>query len=132
VAETNPESGNESTCNVPTRPLTVAGRVGERDLEPNSEGVSDGEKSRSDMEVRFWRCNDLTAAEGGAERSFARGMVGLLSPGTRLPISSPFFFELAASNGGAPIPKLPRGIGVPPRCSNLAILSRRLTREGLP
>lgn len=29
------------------------------------------------------------------------------------------------------MPKLPRGIGVPPRCSNFAILSRRLLRTVL-
>lgn len=43
------------------------------------------------------------------------------------PYSSPFFLAWPFSaTGGAPKPKLPLGTGVPPFCSNFAILSFKL------
>ncbi len=61
------------------------------------------------------------------------GAVGRPFPraATRFPYSSRLFVEPASSGGGAPIPKLLRGIGRPPFLSNLAILSRRLPRGGV-
>jgi hypothetical protein len=58
---------------------------------------------------------------------------GLPSPGTRFPISSPFRCApaLAPGGGGTPIPKEPRGTGVPPFFSNFEILSRKVATEGL-
>lgn len=48
---------------------------------------------------------------------------GLFTLGMRLPYSSRLAF--CPPSGGAPNPKLPRGIGTPPLDSNLAILERR-------
>jgi hypothetical protein len=61
------------------------------------------------------------------------GAVGRPFPraATLFPYSSRLFVLLASSGGGAPIPKLLRGIGTPPFLSNLAILSRRLPRGGV-
>ena len=57
------------------------------------------------------------------------GTLGIL-----FPYSSERFLSWAASRGGAPIPKLPRGAGTGPFNSKLAILSLRpdwLGKEGL-
>ena len=61
------------------------------------------------------------------------GAVGRPFPraATLFPYSSRLFVEPASSGGGAPIAKLPRGMGTPPFLSNLAILSRRLPRGGV-
>jgi hypothetical protein len=61
------------------------------------------------------------------------GAVGRPFPraATLFPYSSRLFVEPVSSSGGAPIAKLPRGMGMPPFFSNLAILSRRLPRGGV-
>jgi hypothetical protein len=52
--------------------------------------------------------------------------IGLPRPWIRFPYNSPRFFAGAFSgNWGPPMPKLPRGTGMPPFSSNLAILSRK-------
>lgn len=61
---------------------------------------------------------------GAVGRPFPRAV-------TLFPYSSRLFEEPASSGGGAPIAKLPRGMGTPPFLSNLAILSRRLPRGGV-
>jgi hypothetical protein len=61
------------------------------------------------------------------------GTVGRPFPraATLFPYSSRLFVEPSSSGGGAPMPKLPRGIGTPPFLSNFAILSRRLPLGGV-
>jgi hypothetical protein len=62
---------------------------------------------------------------GEAERlTGLTGPLGLFTPGIRFPYNSRLAFS--PLSGGAPNPKLPRGIGTPPFDSNLAILERRL------
>ena len=88
--------------------------------------LSSGE-SRELMEVSG-AAGDVTALwqefSGAVGRPFPRAA-------TLFPYSSRLFVEPVSSGGGAPIAKLPRGIGTPPFLSNLAILSRRLPRGGV-
>lgn len=72
----------------------------------------------------------LTAAlgelsvDGSGEPDRLTEALGLFTLGIRFPYSSRLV--LCPPSGGAPRPKLPRGIGTPPLDSNFAILERRL------
>lgn len=65
-----------------------------------------------------------STAKGNGEPDRLTGLLGLFTLGIRLPYNSRLV--LCPPSGGAPNPKLPRGIGTPPFCSNFAIFERRL------
>jgi hypothetical protein len=65
-----------------------------------------------------------SSTPGSGELERLTGPLGLFTPGMRFPYNSRLVSR--PLSGGAPNPKLPRGIGTPPFDSNFAILERRL------
>jgi len=75
---------------------------------------------------RFLGEGDSSAGGRGEEGRLGGVPIGLPKPWIRFPYNSPRFFAGAFSGSwGPPMAKLPRGTGMPPFSSNLAILSRK-------
>lgn len=86
-----------------------------------------GSKASGPVETRRLLAVELgekSSTKGNGEPDRLTGPLGLWTPGIRFPYSSRLVF--CPGSGGAPSPKLPRGIGTPPLDSNFAILERRL------
>jgi hypothetical protein len=85
--------------------------------------------SNAPMELRRFFTPGDSSGTGNGEPERLAGPLGLFTLGMRFPYNSRLVFS--PLSGGAPNPKLPRGIGTPPFDSNLAILERRLPTEPL-
>jgi hypothetical protein len=100
------------------------GEDGEGDGE--EEGGDDGENGRLTFDVDNESLRECDSGDPERLTDGGGSPVGRFSPETRFPYSSPTRLVCPFSvTGGAPRPKLPRGTGIPPFCSNWAILSRR-------